>query len=231
MPPTARPRPGSDGLRAVCSSRMRHLRRRQGAQAVASLPRRAARTPGRRCWSTAWMSSILHEGGATASWPSTGGAPRPPGRRRRPRTARSPGETARQRRAGRAWPAARGRLGPRPARRSSGPERLEAAWDRAHAALGLFGPDGQLHDREPRHGRDRRGTGAPARSRLGEGPQFPERSAKPDLPGPDAPAVGVRRTAGRVARGDGLALVAAPPRVGAATGHGLDARRGRRIRE
>jgi hypothetical protein len=51
----------------------------------------------------------------------------------------------------------------------------------------------------PCRGRDRRGVEGPDRPRLVEGPRPPERPAEPDLPGPDAPAVGGGRAASRVA--------------------------------
>ena len=102
-------------------------------------------------------------------------------------------------------------------------ERLEAAWGRAHAALDLFGPDGRLNDRaraEAEIAAALKDLTGPDWSKVRN---FLQRPAEPGLPGPDAPPAGVGRAAARVARGDGLAVVAAAPPadgVGPADGAG-----------
>ena len=90
-------------------------------------------------------------------------------------------------------------------------ERLESAWGRAHAALDLFGPDGRLNDRaraEAEIAAALKGLTGPDWAKVRN---FLQRPAQPGLPGPDAPPAGVGRAAARVARGDGLAVVAAAP--------------------
>lgn len=79
------------------------------------------------------------------SWPSSGEWPRPPGRRPRPPTWKSPARNNKGSTPG-AWPTPRAAWG-RATASFEQTERLEAAWSRAHAALDLFRADGQLNDR------------------------------------------------------------------------------------
>jgi hypothetical protein len=103
-------------------------------------------------------------------------------------------------------------------------QRLEAAWDRVHAALGLFGPDGRLNDRARATAAALRDLTGPDWSKVRNSTQRP---AGPGLPGPDAPPAGAGRAAAGVARGDGLEVVAAaPPGAALGPGHGVDPRRG-----
>src|SRR5262249_10926005 len=62
---------------------------------------------------------------------------------------------------------------------------------------------------DPGRGRDRYGAEGSRRPRVVPGPPLPHRPAEPGLPGPDASSAECGRTAAAVARGDGLALVAA----------------------
>jgi hypothetical protein len=106
-------------------------------------------------------------------------------------------------------------------------ERLGAAWRRAHAALDLFGGDGRLNDRSRAAveiAEALKGLTGPDWSKVRNSTQRP---AGPGLPGPDAPPAGVGRAAAGVARGDGLAVVAAaPPGAAGGPGHRVDPRRG-----
>jgi hypothetical protein len=137
-----------------------------------------------------------------------GGGRRPEGRRR---------ETAGPRRAGRGPDRPR-RVGKAIAALEQ-VQRLESAWDRVHAALGLFGPDGRLNDRARATAAALRDLTGPDRSKVRNSTQRP---AGPGLPGPDAPPAGAGRAAAGVARGDSLEVVAAaPPGAALGPGHGV----------
>ena len=91
-------------------------------------------------------------------------------------------------------------------------ERLEAAWGRARAALDLFRRRRPAQRPRPRRGRDRRGAGGPDRPGLVEGPQLPDATAR-SLAFLDRMHRRLESAEPRagVARGDGLAVVAAAP--------------------
>ena len=158
-----------------------------------------------------------HDGGPTRPGPALaacrGGLGGGGGRRRRGR----PAETARASTPG-AWPGPPAPPGAGRSRRSSRP----SVWKRPGAGptprWTCSGADGRLNDRahaEAEIAAALKGLTGPDWSKVRN---FLTDRAEPELPGPDAPAAGVGRAAARVARGDGLALVAAaPPAAGRRT--------------
>ncbi len=170
-------------------------------------PRRDAGTPRPRAWGTAWTSSTPRCR-PSGSWAGTGGAPRRPGSRPRTPMSRSPPGSGREstpvappRRP--APPGARPRLS---SSRSSGGKRPGAG---STPRWGYSVPMASSTT-----GRTRRAEIAAALVDLpgadwSKVRNFLSGPAEPGLPGPYATPPGVGRAATGMARGDGLAVVAA----------------------
>ena len=201
------------GIGAVLPPGVRHLRRGQGdrggrrAGGGAARRRRRCR---RRRWSTAWTSSTPRWK-PTGSWPGTGVTPRPPGtgggRRGQGRPSQPAGVDA------------RGPAGRSPRRLATGDRGLGAG--RAHGSGLAAGPcrAGVVPTRRPTQ-RPRPAEAeiaaalpGPRPAPTGQGPQLPHAIAAAWPSWTGCTAGWSRPSRGGVARGDGLALVAAAPPV------------------